>query len=559
MEREIKRNDFGQIVSYEITSSNEEYGKVYLESNVIKFDEDSYYEQYPLELNNFELPFKPVLVVFDITQNSFPFYEFTYKTASSVLPNGSFPVWEMKGLSVSNVGSNTLNNPLIPGLLVYNAIATSHEVACDRWADEESYYTINPIWDVQVGDYIYKDPQGLTALVFMDNDKRMAFMAAGVKRSFKLEKGTGKILDIHRCAGSGGPRPNGPLLYYMRGSDEGNNYRSISDGRACDEWRDEYNFWTQKIIYELTVGDYIYKYENDSISAAAASGPRDNFSDGHPGAQTVILGTGTNYWKAFSAGGYKIAFKLSKDTGRIMEIKYCPNSNLPPIPSSVSQNLYGPQFPNANGVGNCNSIGTYIYYTQNKQIGQLTIGDKIYDLNGLPIRDPNDTKWIAFNGIGVNNGVKRRFKIDKLDGKILDIDVCSNSLGIPMASQLGITISGITIPGSNITTPAITYNTGSSMFEMIGGNPNATTEWDAETGGAACRRWRRFHTYYTHKPIGRLAVGDFIYKNNMDIDASNTFIPNNFNTKWFAFQAVGIKRAFKIERGIGKIIDTHNC
>lgn len=352
MEREIKRNDFGQIVSYEITSSNEEYGKVYLESGVIKFDEDSYYEQYPLELNGFELPFKSVLVAFDITQNSFPFYEFGYKTASSVLPNGSFPVWEMKGLSVSNVGAGN-----------------SHAGACNRWEDQQSYYTINPIWDVQVGDYIYKDPQGLTVLVFMDDNKRMAFMAGGVKRSFKLEKGTGKILDIHICADSGGPRPNGPLLYYMRGSDEGNNYRSISDGRACDEWRDEYNFWTQKIIYELTVGDYIYKYENDSISAGIY-GPRDNFSDdGHRGAQTVILGTGTDYWKAFSAGGYKIAFKLSKDTGRIMEIKYCPNSNLPPIPSSVSINLHGPQNPNTNGVGNCNSIGTYSYYTQNKQIG----------------------------------------------------------------------------------------------------------------------------------------------------------------------------------------------
>lgn len=544
MEREITRNDFGQIVSYEITSSNLEYGKVFLEPFVEKFDEDSYNEEYPLpQRDEFELLFNQIFVSFDVTQVSFPAATFQYLTGSKFGTGANqFPQWQMRGLRVENVGAGNW-----------------HDGACNRWADEESYYTINPIWDVQVGDYIYKDPQGLTALVFMDNDKRMAFMAAGVKRSFKLEKGTGKILDIHICAGSGGPRPNGPLLYYMRGSDEGNNYRSISDGRACDEWRDEYNFWTQKIIYELTVGDYIYKYENDSISASAASGPRDNFSDGHPGAQTVILGTGTDYWKAFSAGGYKIAFKLSKDTGRIMEIKYCPNSNLPPIPSSVSQNLYGPQFPNANGVGNCNSIGTYIYYTQNKQIGQLTIGDKIYDLNGLPIRDPNDTKWIAFNGIGVNNGVKRRFKIDKLDGKILDIDVCSNSLGIPMASQLGITISGITIPGSNITTPAITYNTGSSMFEMIGGNPNATTEWDAETGGAACRRWRQFHTYYTHKPIGRLAVGDFIYKNNMDINASNTFIPNNFNTKWFAFQAPGIKRAFKIERGTGKIIDTHNC
>ena len=93
----------------------------------------------------------------------------------------------------------------------------------------------------------------------------------------------------------------------------------------------------------------------------------------------------------------------------------------------------------------------------------------------------------------------------------------------------------------------------------MGGNPNATTEWDAETGGAACNRYRVFYEYWTLKEIRNLVVGDYIYKSPNDGNASNTFIPNNFNTKWFAFQAGGIKRAFKIERGTGKIIDTHNC
>jgi len=543
MEREIKRNDFGQIVSYEITSSNEEYGKVYLESDVIKFDEDSYYEQYPLELNNFELPFKPVLVVFDITQNSFPFYEFTYKTASSVLPNGSFPVWEMKGLSVSNVGSNTLNNPLIPGLLVYNAIATSHEVACDRWADEESYYTINPIWNTRVGDYIYKDPQGLTVLVFMDNDKRMAFMAGGVKRSFKLEKGTGKILDIHICAGSGGARPNAPLIYYMRGSDEGNNYRSINSNRACTEYRDECNFWTQKPIWDLEAGDYIYKYENDSFVYTGLQLPIDNFSDGHPGAQTVILGTGTDYWKAFSAGGYKISFKLEKDTGKILEQQIC-NGSLIPTASivsgagSVDARLLGPNSVYGSNVNRCDNTVNRVCYTQNgKEIHQLQIGDKIYNSSGVPIKDNNNTKFIYFSGRGNTLNVKRRFKIDKLDGRILDIDICEDSAGIP-------------IPPNQVTSP---------MWNMRGGNYKATTEWDAETGGAACNRYRDFHDYWTLKEIRNLVVGDYIYILPNNGLASNTFIPNNFNTKWFAFQAGGIKRAFKIERGTGKIIDTHNC
>ena len=33
----------------------------------------------------------------------------------------------------------------------------------------------------------------------------------------------------------------------------------------------------------------------------------------------------------------------------------------------------------------------------------------------------------------------------------------------------------------------------------------------------------------------------------------------NTTNEWFAFSAGGTKRAFKIERGTGKILDTHDC
>jgi len=87
MEREIKRNRQGRILSYEITSSNLEYGKVFLEPFVEKFDEDSYNEEYPLpQRDEFELPFNQVFVSFDVTQVSFPAFQFQYLTSSGGPP-----------------------------------------------------------------------------------------------------------------------------------------------------------------------------------------------------------------------------------------------------------------------------------------------------------------------------------------------------------------------------------------------------------------------------------------------------------------------------------------
>ena len=164
MEREITRNDFGQIVSYEITSSNLEYGKVFLEPFVEKFDEDSYNEEYPLpQRDEFELSFNQVFVSFDVTQVSFPAVTFQYLTGSKFGTTANqFPQWQMRGLRVENVGAGN-----------------RHDGACNQWGDEFSYYTFKPIWELDVGDYIFKDADGLTALVFMNDNKRMAF-GAGV-------------------------------------------------------------------------------------------------------------------------------------------------------------------------------------------------------------------------------------------------------------------------------------------------------------------------------------------------------------------------------------------
>lgn len=523
MEREIKRNDFGQIVSYEITSSNEEYGKVYLESGVVKFDEDSYNEKYPLELNNFELQFEPVLVAFDITQNSFPFYEFGYKTASTVLSNGVFPVWEMKGLSVSNVGAGN-----------------SHPGACNRWADEESYYTTNPIWEISIDNFIFKDSEGVTALVFMDDNKKMAFMSLGVKRSFKLEKGTGKILDIHICDDTG-PIPlldNSTLKNFMVGSDENsNNWKSAGPDRAFAERRDEANFWITKTIEELGPGDYIYRFENDNQSTNPNGYPIPDTQ-----AYAIVLGTGDTYWKAFQAGSMRKAFKLEKRTGKILDIRDDPTStpNVYANNNNISgyTEIRGPQDVTDRRVGSCNDARPdTMCYLNGKELWELQTNDFIYDGNRNVVKDPNNDQWIIFQGSGNSYGVKRRIKVDKSNGKILEIEICPNSYGVPM-------------PTNQITNP---------MWNMIGGNPDATTEWDAETGGAACNRYKTYHTYWTFNDITLLGVGDYIYKSPNNGLASNTFIPNNFNTKWFAFQAGGRKRAFKIERGTGKILQTHDC
>ena len=84
MIRDIVRNEFGQIVSYEITSSNDEYGKIYLEPVISKFDKKSFDEIYPNKID-LELPIDEVILSFDFTQTTFPSYKFNRNRTLTVL------------------------------------------------------------------------------------------------------------------------------------------------------------------------------------------------------------------------------------------------------------------------------------------------------------------------------------------------------------------------------------------------------------------------------------------------------------------------------------------
>jgi hypothetical protein len=538
MEREITRNDFGQIVSYEITSSNLEYGKVFLEPFVEKFDEDSYNEEYPLpQRDEFELPFNQVYVSFDITQLSFPAVTFQYVTSSMFTTQAnSHPQWEMLGLKVENVDAGN-----------------SHVGACNRWDDEFTYYTFKRIDELTIGDYIFKDSNGITALVFMDDNKRMAFSAGGMKRSFKLEKGTGKILDVHICAGSGGPPPNAPLTWAMKGSTDGNNFRSWGSDRACSEWRDEEEFYTQKIIYELTAGDYIYRAITPNTTNTAASLPMPSGD-----VTTLILATGNDLWKAFSAGGYKYAFKLEKDTGRILSTYICPNSNRPPLPTSQTRNYTmigkSTNFGANDECSDWTSVGGRDYYTE-KPIWELGANDYVWKNQAKTIRLTGANSY-PFEVVFQDNLVRRLIRFEAVSGRIISVQICRQTAGIPRRK------------GS---LPIGKTNGDYTLWEMRGGDKNNKNGWNANTNTAACNRYSNVNTYYTLKQIETLNMGDYIYTKDdtqmaggspdlsYEYNSSDTFIPQNWDDEWFAFSAGGTKRAFKIERGTGKILDTHDC
>jgi len=172
MEREITRNDFGQIVSYEITSSNLtssslKYGKVFLEPFVEKFDEDSYNEEYPLpQRDEFELPFNQLFVSFDVTQVSFPAVQFQYRT-SSLFGTGAntkpeSPTPPQTPLS----GSFPLYGTLLSGRWAgYGQAGVVNECNDLRSNTNRNVvgYANKPVNQLVVGDIIYDRPHNLTS------------------------------------------------------------------------------------------------------------------------------------------------------------------------------------------------------------------------------------------------------------------------------------------------------------------------------------------------------------------------------------------------------------
>jgi len=556
MEREITRNDFGQIVSYEITSSNLEYGKVFLEPFVVKFDEDSYNEQYPLpQRDEFELPFNRVFVLFDVTQVSFPAFQFQYLTSSLFGTDANpTPVWEMRGLSVENVGA-----------------ANRHAGACNDWGDESSYWTFKPIWELDVGDYIFKDADGLTALVFMNDNKRMAFGAdpgtGMIKRSFKLEKGTGKILDRHTCDGSGGQPPNWHLLYEMVGSGDGSKFRSSGKNDACRELELEEVFYTQKIIYELEPGDFIYRSKTPTPYVAGVTGSAIDASGALIAANdvsTLILDNNNSKWKAFSADGYKFAFKLIGGTGRIDYVHICPGSRVPqPVPGQLTDHMFGKSI-NFNRNDGCNdAAGTAQYYIE-KPIWELGYGDFVWN-NNQPQPGQN-LKWHSEFKVKFSaGGVTRLITFEANTGRIINAVPCNGSNGIPRPK--GSLPLGKTAPDY-------------TMWVMQGGNFSDRNQMGKATKGVACRNWIYVNAYYTLKRIDSLTVGDYIYFTggayNIDIqetainpdgtpnlnhtyDPRATLVPVNNNNDWFSFKAGQWHRAFRLEVGTGKILEAEDC
>lgn len=183
MEREITRNDFGQIVSYEITSSNLtssslKYGKVFLEPFVEKFDEDSYNDEYPLpQKDEFELLFNPVVTSFNVTQVSFPSIQFKYASTNNGFnthgipspspnqnpPSGSFPLY------------GTLNGSLAMSPMVHwqgyaNYLINLGSGSAAQECFELRRLTVNrnvvgyankPVNQLVVGDIIYDRPHNL--------------------------------------------------------------------------------------------------------------------------------------------------------------------------------------------------------------------------------------------------------------------------------------------------------------------------------------------------------------------------------------------------------------
>ena len=184
MEREITRNDFGQIVSYEITSSNLtssslKYGKVFLEPFVEKFDEDSYNDEYPLpQKDDFELSFKPVVAEFDVTQISFPSIQFKYASTGSGFnthgipsptpnqnpPSGSFPLYGTLNGAVSMsplVHWQGYANYSIPNQVLSNASAECYNLRRLTVNRNVVGYANKPVNQLVVGDIIYDRPHNL--------------------------------------------------------------------------------------------------------------------------------------------------------------------------------------------------------------------------------------------------------------------------------------------------------------------------------------------------------------------------------------------------------------
>jgi len=162
MEREITRNDFGQIVSYEITSSNLEYGKVFLEPFVEKFDEDSYNEQYPLpQRDEFELPFNQVFVSFDVTQVSFPAFQFQYLSTGSGGPPTPPGGWSPTPPQTPPPGSFPLYGTLLSGRWAgYGQAGVVNECTDLRSNTNRNVvgYANKPVNQLVVGDTIFEAP-----------------------------------------------------------------------------------------------------------------------------------------------------------------------------------------------------------------------------------------------------------------------------------------------------------------------------------------------------------------------------------------------------------------
>jgi hypothetical protein len=162
MEREITRNDFGQIVSYEITSSNLEYGKVFLEPFVEKFDEDSYNDEYPLpQKDEFELPFNQVFVSFDVTQVSFPALEFKYLSTGSGGPPTPPGGWSPPPPQTPPSGSFPLYGTLLSGRWAgYGQAGVVNECNDLRSNTNRNVvgYANKPVNQLVVGDIIYEAP-----------------------------------------------------------------------------------------------------------------------------------------------------------------------------------------------------------------------------------------------------------------------------------------------------------------------------------------------------------------------------------------------------------------